>query len=908
MNNPGIDNEICQKCGLYKTALHPFMKIDGNENSSILIIGEAPGEEEDEQNKPFVGKPGQKLRSVLEAVDISTNVIAFGNIVRCRPLDNKISKRAINHCQTFILQDIARIDPKIVLLMGNSPLNLLGESGITTWNGVVVDRGDRTYIPLLHPAYILRNPNAMQDWLEGWMNVVDVYEGTYDISSDIDYDYPKTIFEIKNMLDYLNGFGAVAFDTETSSLDPFDDINLLLAVSFATQEKSFAIPIDHPESPFTDIELETIIDLLCEFFENFDGIIVGHNIKFDWKMAKRHLGVEIVSGADTMIMSAMLDNRKGVHGLKRLAGLHLGMYDYDKPLHDYMKAHKEANYYKGGSLAMMPLRILLPYAAMDTDATIKLFYKFWDELTSEQKALHVEIIMAASDVLSRIEYNGFVLDSYVVDRYVGVYSLIQDEYFQKMLGDVDVQQYVKDRQKDQDLQIIADAFDADIVDIKRIPYSTTDTHVIIETDLPNPRKSKKRKRNIFQFNPGSSFHVRDLFFTYKKLSKEGVPLTGTGLLSVGAETLAMFKDECEIVTSIRNYKLLDKMLSTYLVPASNGDWVSNDGRVRSNYSMHVTLTGRLSSSSPNLQNIPAPEKEPGTLLAQMPIKNIFTHTYPGGGLMDVDYSGMELRVFASLANCAPMLEIHRSGLDFHSMVALMAWAGMDLDDITHDDIAQFRKEHNEIRYKYKWTNWTLLYGGTEYTLHRLYNVDIDEAKETVNEYYRRFPEVKEFQNYCITFAENFGYIESPFGRRAKLQYINETREDLQSKRNADKRTAVNMPVQSAASDVLLCAMVVIQSIFNKHELKSLLVNTVHDSIVVDWHPDEVHTVAKICSHVMENIVDYAPEYFPSIDFSWLKSPLKADIEVGSHYGNEESYKSYCENLNVELYGGVELLS
>lgn len=301
--------------------------------------------------------------------------------------------------------------------------------------------------------------------------------------------------------------------------------------------------------------------------------------------------------------------------------------------------------------------------------------------------------------------------------------------------------------------------------------------------------------------------------------------------------------------------------------------------------MHGTRTGRLSSSQPvNLQNIPTPEKEPGTLLETLPIKNIFKSS-DGRILIVMDYSGMELRIFASASRCMPMIQIHKSGKDFHSCVSIMSMTHKKPDAITFEEIDALEKA---VRYRYKWTNWTLLYGGDAYTLHRMYDVDLDDAEETVRMYYEMFPEVLEYKDECTLFAETHGYIESPYGRREQLAYINDR--DI-GKRNADIRHAVNMPIQSAASDTLLFALIVIDDKLRNGNFKAKLVNTVHDSIVLDTPLDEVDDVVLLCKDAMENIISYGPQYFPHIDFSWLICPLKADAEIGDHYGCEEPWVS-----------------
>jgi DNA polymerase-1 len=265
--------------------------------------------------------------------------------------------------------------------------------------------------------------------------------------------------------------------------------------------------------------------------------------------------------------------------------------------------------------------------------------------------------------------------------------------------------------------------------------------------------------------------------------------------------------------------------------------------------------------------------------------------YGDGVVMSSDFSGMELRVFASLANCQPMIDIHKSGKDFHSCVALRAITGKPISDITREEIKSLA---TAVRYKYKWTNWTLLFGGGAETLHHLYDMPYNEAEQMVADYFEAFPEVKEFQEDCVKQAEDFGYIESPYGRREHLYYINDY--DRQ-KRNADRRAAMNMPVQSGASDTLLLALIIVDDKLSNIGARTKLVNTVHDSIVLDVPKDEILPVAKMVKDVMENVVMYAKEYMPDIDMSWLKCPLKADVDVGSHYGSMISIEEW-EKLHV----------
>lgn len=904
-NNPGKNNPICQECGLWESCNSPFMEYSGHSVPDVLIVGEAPGEWEDKEGVPFVGTSGRKLREVLEASGITEYKVAFSNVVRCRPPENDTKAEHITHCEGFLKEEIKVLDPDVVMLMGNTPLgSVLGKTGITTWNGVVVERDDRMYVPLLHPAYILRNRAAMDDWLEGMLNVVDALEGkVYSEEDKLDYHYPKTVADVLDMREYLKDCEWIAYDTETTTLDAFMDVSDIIAVSFAGGDRTYALPMNHPENWWTDDEYFQIVDVVKEILVEHGHHIIGHNMKFDWVWTKKHLGFEYETGADTMLMHNLIDTRQGIHGLKRLAGLYLGMYDYDRELMDYIKKHSDANVYKGGSYAFVPLDVLLPYAAMDTHATLLLYFHFIDMLTDKQRALHDEALTRISDWLSRTEYNGFKLDDYIANRYYKVYKTIRDEKYREILKDPGIQKAINIEQRENDMDVIADMFEMygligkeekKTIESYMDHFEITENKIIAKGPAKkriktiNHRKHTTRSRDVFEFNPNSDYHLRTFLFDVHGMNP--IELTEKMKVpSVKSDILEVYQDDIPIVEQILDYKLLNSMLSKYLEPAVTGEWKSGDGLVRCDYNINGTKTGRLASSDPNLHNIPTPESNPDTLLEILPIKNVFTSRYENGVLVAVDYSGMELRVFASISKCVPMLEIHRSGQDFHTMVASM------VSGIPYDEIKK------SVRYVYKWTNWTLLYGGSAYTLHSMYDIPMDQAEDVVQKYYQRFPEVLDYQEDCVAFAENRGYIESVFGRRLYLYYINDHSEVNKGRRNKDRRTAINMPIQSAASDVTMLAGGVLDKELIKYDLnKTLSVNTVHDSIVLDTTLDEVDRAVELSIDVMENIQEYARSYYPSLDLSWIACPLSADAEVGTHWGNKVPYRMWLEETHAKV--------
>jgi len=871
-------HENCKKCKLHEGCNTPFMKSDGAKDPKILVVGEAPGAEEDSQGIPFVGRSGRLLRVALEDLldDHSDDVVRFTNVVRCRPPDNKITARAINYCKHFAEDEIKQYKPDVVLLMGNSPLKaILGQTGITNLNGVVIDRDDTTYVPLFHPAYILRNRSATDDWLEGMDRALDRANGRVrDVKEKRVYIYPRSAWELLEMKEQLSESEWIAYDVETNTLDYSAKDARIVAISISDGKVTYAFPVEHYESYWTTADEKILKQVVQEVLESHDGRIIGHNIKFDLKHTLSYFGFGFLSGGDSMLASHLVDSRKGIHSLKRQAAKHLGMYDYDRELENYIHSHKEANPNRGGNYGNIPLDLLLPYAAMDADATFRLYKSLYEMLSPTQQAFYDEVLIPASDVLAHVEYQGIALDHYIAERYTTIYEWRQEHVYEDILKDPNVTKTVDLLQDKSDNNLMNSMFPYG-GPIDKEHFKVSSAHISYNDE----KKKRKRKRPIIVFNPNSTAHLNVLYFEVYKMPI--LSETKTGLPSTDKEAMLPLLDDYKILRLVRYYKILGKAVSTYLRPAFES-WSSADGKVRTTFNLHGTVTGRPSSRDPNFQNIPTPDKEPGTLLEWLPVKNIFKTSFDPGAIISIDYSGMELRVFASVTDCETMLDIHRGGWDFHKMITSR------ITGIKYSDVP------TSLRRKYKSVNFAMLYGGTEYTLYHKFGIPVDEGKQAIRDYNEELPEIARYKKECIKFAIDTGYIESVFGRREYLPNIGDESELNRGTRNQEIRQAVNMPIQSAASDVLLCALVILDDLMYERRLKARIINIVHDSIVIDSPADEVDEVILLCTDVMENVKKYALDYMPSLDFSWLKSPLKADVEIGTHYGTEVSYETWKE--------------
>ncbi|MFA5035636.1 MAG: DNA polymerase [Candidatus Izemoplasmatales bacterium] len=834
-----MKGEICLKCKLHETCKNPFMDSSGSVSPRVLVIGEAPGETEDKRNEPFVGTAGELFRNVLSEVGFNLDDMRFTNVVRCRPPNNKITQTAINYCSQFALEDIETYNPEMVIVTGNSALQgILGENGIKDWSGNIIEKNGRIYVPVYHPAYILRNKTATDEWLESLLKACDALEGVFEeeVGSSLQIVLPNTIAQVQDMQEYLSKYEKIAYDVETSSLDPYSKSNFMLAVSFAAGNKMFSLPTRHPESYWKGSDLVRVEKIICEILDEHDGKLEGQNIKFDLLHTRAQFGKMYRACDDTMLLSSLIDPAPGKHGLKRLSATYLGWYDHESEMDEYAREHPEADAKRKGTYAKMPLKILLPYSAKDSGAVLLLRDILYEKLTHKQKILYDELVMEISNFLTEIEYNGMTIDKYIAERYKKIYGIVAEELYEKLLQDKLVKRMTKDKHLDP--------------------------------------KNKKWK-----FNPRSSLQMVEFVYVYGKM-----PITvrtknvdkAKCMPSTKAAVLETYIDRMPVLKPLLYYRVLRNALSKYLDAALTAKWLSDDGMVHTNYKANGTETGRIASEHPNILNIPTEEKMPGTLLEYLPIKNIFTSRFGKDGvLLSLDESAMELRVISSVAECEPMLDAFRSGRDIHTAVSSMV-TGIDYDKID-----------KETRYYYKRVNWTIIFDGTANTLHTRYRIPMKKAEQLFEDYFNEFPQIAEYIQNTIKSARKTGYSESPFGRRRYYTYIRGA--DDSPAKAADERSSVNMPIQSAASDILFISAIIARKEMVKRGMdmtKIFLINTVYDSVVIDCKKEVVVEVAELFKEIMENVIYWAGIYMPKIDFSWLICPLKADAEIGSHYGNK----------------------
>ncbi len=364
----------------------------------------------------------------------------------------------------------------------------------------------------------------------------------------------------------------------------------------------------------------------------------------------------------------------------------------------------------------------------------------------------------------------------------------------------------------------------------------------LNLDITN--KIKKISEKIFlivpDFNLNSPNQLQKIL--YENLKLPIVKKTPKGQPSTSEETLEELIDFHPIILLILQYRELAKLKSTYLDPLPN--LLDNKNRLHTTFHQNVTITGRLSSSNPNLQNIPVRTTN-GRLFRKLFIAPA------GKKLLSADYSQIELRIMAHLSNDPLMIEGYQNNLDLHSLVAQEIFPSLP------EDIA---------RQKAKTINFGLIYGMSPFGLAKRLGVTLHEAKSYINFYFERFPNVKTYMQNIKYFAKQHGYVTSILGRKFYLKDINAKNFNLKS---AAERLAINAGIQGSAAEIIKIAMIKLDNALVKFSETNLLLQ-IHDELLLEIPEDKIFEIQKIVEDTMENVLT-------------LNVPLKVNITVGNSW-------------------------
>jgi DNA polymerase-1 len=581
--------------------------------------------------------------------------------------------------------------------------------------------------------------------------------------------------EILNFIEKIKAQKSVAFDTETTGIDPLTAE--LVGMSFALKEgEACFVPVSANRA-----EAQKRVDLFKEVLESPGILKIGQNIKFDMNVLKKY-NVYVDSPMFDTLVAHYLLNPEYRHNLNYLAETYL----------HYQTIHIEELIGAKGknqlNMRQVPVGQLVDYAAEDADIALKLKTVFEDLIEKNNfSELLYEIEMPLVKVLADMEEAGVRLD---------VAALKQSS---EGLG-----KYLQE--------------------IEKTVYEMSGV----------------------EFNISSPKMVGEVLFDKLKII-EKPKKTKSGQYTTGEDVLENLKSKHPVVEKILEYRKVKKLLSTY-VDALPNLLSPLDGKIHTTYNQTTTATGRLSSTNPNLQNIPIRDEEG---------KEIRKAFIPDDGCLffSADYSQIELRIMAHLSEDKNMIDAFLSGQDIHAATAAKIF-GLPIDRVSRD-----------MRRKAKTANFGIIYGISVFGLSEQLHVPRAEAKELIDGYFATYPGVKAYMDKSIEIARQNGYVETIFHRKRFLPDINSRNAVV---RGYAERNAINAPIQGSAADIIKVAMNRIHRRFREENLRSRMIMQVHDELNFNVIADEMDAVRRIVVEEMQNAAQ-------------LKVPLIADCGVGKNW-------------------------
>mgnify|MGYP001285162097 FL=1 len=730
----------------------------GPDTADLVLVGEAPGDTEVLEGKPFVGRAGQLLNKVLEEVGIDRDACYITNAVNCRPVPHRAPKaKEIVACRNRLIAEIRQRAPRMVVALGNAAVQaLMGRHNMGDVHGTVNWCADVNafVVPTYHPAAVLRSPGYYIDLIRDMQRAaLYLHEKKVltSVAQEVEYVTLHNHDHVLELVERLESLSEVAVDVETAS------DGSLLCIGLAWRgDKAVVVTKDALVDKRTVPMLNSALK---------GKVLIGHNLKFDVKQLWRAGVSDVRVGEDTMLMSYTLDERPGVHKLKPLVRQYLNVPDYDAPIREYYSHMEDC-----------PPIELWKYNAYDAAYTYALRNVLRRELDADGTWLLHNVLYPAANVLACMEYTGIMVDREYLQ---GLASKLRDE-----TQTLEQEMY----------------------------------HLIGR-----------------QFNPRSQKQLAQLLYHDLRLP---IP---DGRWSTDKDALAVIQDFHPLPAKILEYRGKLKMLRTYVEALL--DAADDEGRVHTNFNLHGTVTGRLSSSDPiNLQNIPRTEEA----------RNAFIAT-PGYTLVEADLSQAEVRVLAWYCKDPNLIKALAEGGDLHIRTASI----------------MFRKKPEEVtkdlRQAAKRLSFATIYGQSVEALAKELGVSITEAKELQERFFSAFPRAREWIKAQQELALATGVVTTPFRRKRRFEYI--TRDN----KAEVLRQAVNAPIQSVASDITLSALIRVGHKLGNNQNTRLLI-TVHDSILLETTEDPIEVARWMKQEMVGDVLDNTV-------------PFDADVKIGPRWGS-----------------------
>jgi DNA polymerase I-like protein with 3'-5' exonuclease and polymerase domains len=722
----------------------------------------------------------------------------------------------------------------------------------------------------------------------------------------------KTEKELDRLIKYCKqtGYTSVDFETNAQPIYNNDFLPTILGVSFQPGS-AYIIPLAHFDSPFIDCWKKILKKFGKEVIENPDIVKIAQNLKFEYNIFTKYKIQMKGRLFDTMLAKYLLDEEKP-HGLKEMV---------TKWLPDYSGYES----YEGSTLPWdkKPLLGLSEYCAMDCDLTFRLMV-FFEKLLIDNGfyPLFRNMLMMATRVLAESEYKGLKVDIDYLTKLKEKKEKEMEELMEKVKNHPTILRYNQKKiiQAKKDLiqsvkdeiskiRLEMDKAEEELSNVEFNKFITAKRKLIkaredkISRYIINEFTTKKELEVLEPLNLSSPNQLRDLFFYNKwgfkfdviKYTVDKGTKKESKRPSTDEEVLMKLKpmDDTGFISLLLTHRAESKIYGTYI--KGMYDKLSDKGGVHGRFLLEGTVTGRLASREPNLQNIPRGSTAAG-------IKEMFIP--PDGYLMmQLDYSQAELRVLAAVAKETSMLEWFNTGKDIHLASACKKFKA-EYDDIikiyeneSHPDY----KIWNVRRKQAKTINFGIIYGqGAKLLAESLSDpekgvyVSVDDASQFLKDFHKAFPRISKFIKKCHNLAHEQGYVRNLFGRKRRLTDIDS---DETWKVAEAERQSVNAPIQGAASDFTLFSSILIRNYKLNGKLPKDLYQcaTVHDSLIFYIKPGDIHKSIPILYDICRN-----PQTKEWFGFEINSVEMAVDFEIGTNWGSLKKYNKemdYTKLLN-----------
>jgi len=826
--NPVVRDKVrdpvgCTDCALSAEGLDNCITAEGNENADLLVL----------TRLPLGPRNRAELFEYLAGAGIDPQAVAITSVTKCSAWGNGDATKAdMKACRRHLLAEIDVIKPKWVLALGGEALfTAAGRSGIMKYRGQVFefkDRPDVKVIATISPSMVFRNPGLRGGFMAdlAYINRMSKGEKSSDALVPKRVRMLMTKAGLQALTDTLKLCEGYAFDIETTGFDEFKPDGKIISLSLSTWMPGDTGPTECWVIPLYHPESpwKTRWKQVLEAIApalKLPRRRVAHNGKFDLRWL-RHFGARFSLTFDTMLAAHLL-NENRPKSLESLSRELLGVEPWK---------------IDNTTLINEPLKKVARYNGRDTWNTAGLYFILRKQLMEQQRlaVLMQRMMVPASEVFTDIERHGIFVDVPLMDERAHITK--------------------------SELKAINDQLMEWVPDQSEWPA------------------------NVKEVNFNASNFSRWWIFDWLELpvlarGKSGDPSMAEGVMSK--------------LKADHPHKVIDLMLDrvkwnkydTSFFSAYQEQVDEND-RIHTTFKLTGTVTGRLSSGKGDQDKVTGRVQNRGVNLQQVPrdafVRGIFGAA-PGWAFIECDYSQVELRVAAFLANETTMKHLYNTGQDIHMTMA-MRMTGKPAHLVTKDE----RKKAKAVNFGFLYGMGWLKFISTAWENYGVV-VTEEEAKAFRKAFFDEFPLLMRWHAKQRMMAHKYGRVESPIGRVRHLPDINSS--DSGVVKEAE-RQAINSPVQSFASDMAVMALVLIDKELKRRGLRARSVGTVHDAINFECPEDELEEVVPLIKHYMENVP--LEEWFGV----HLDIPIIGDVKIGRRWGGADEVDNNVVT-NPELF-------